>query len=102
MRASVTVSIAAETIGTSSTIVRVKRVAVETAQHHYSQAIATAERALAIYGNTKGGLIQSQLGMRFWRAFSLFELHRDDEALREVLDIEPKYRALFPRGALGP
>jgi serine/threonine-protein kinase len=77
------------------------RVAVETAEHRYEQAIATAERALSIYANTKAGLIQSQLGMRFWRAFGLFELHRDDEALREVLDIEPKYMALFPRGALG-
>jgi hypothetical protein len=29
-------------------------------------------------------------------------LHRDAEALQEVLDIEPKYRALFPRGGLAP
>jgi hypothetical protein len=45
-------------------------------------------------------MIQAQFGTRYWRALALFELHRDDEALKEVLDIEPKYGTLFPRGGL--
>jgi len=76
-------------------------VAVLAAEHRYAEVISTADRALEIYRQGKGGMIQAQFGTRYWRALALFELHRDDEALKEVLDIEPKYRALFPRGALG-
>jgi tetratricopeptide (TPR) repeat protein len=77
------------------------QVAVQAAEHQYAQVISTADRALEIYQQSKGGMIQAQFGTRYWRALALFELHRDAEALREVLDIEPKYHALFPHGALG-
>ncbi len=76
------------------------RVVVEATQHRYEQAVATADRTLAIYRQVKGGMIQAQLSTRFWRALALHELDRDDEALGEVLDIEPKYAALFPQGGL--
>ena len=78
------------------------QVAVQAAEHQYVQAISTADRALEIYRQSKGGMIQAQFGTRYWRALALLELHRDAEALQEVLDIEPKYRALFPRGGLVP
>ncbi|HEY6984734.1 MAG TPA: tetratricopeptide repeat protein, partial [Rhodanobacteraceae bacterium] len=76
------------------------RVVVEAMQHRYAEAVATADRTLAIYRQAKGGLIQSQLSTRYWRALALHELHRNDEALGEVLDIEPQYAALFPHGRL--
>jgi serine/threonine-protein kinase len=77
-------------------------VAVLAAEHQYAEVITTADRALEIYRQGKGGMIQAQFGTRYWRALALFELHRDDEPLKEVLDIAPKYEALFPRGALTP
>ena len=75
-------------------------VILQVAQHHYEEAIATADEVLAIYKGVNGGMLQSELGTRFERATALFELHKNDDALREVLDIEPKYAALVPGGAL--
>jgi hypothetical protein len=45
-------------------------------------------------------MLQSQLTIRFERAEALFELGRNDEALAEVLAIEPQYAKLFARNAL--
>ncbi len=59
-----------------------------------------SDRALAINRSAKGGMLQSELALRFRRAFALFELQRTDEALTEMLDIEPKYSALFPNADL--
>ncbi len=67
-------------------------------QHRYAEAIATTDRELAIYRTVKGGMIQRELGTRLIRAQALFALERNDEALRELLDIEPKYAAMFPTG----
>ncbi len=75
---------------------------MQAAEHQYAEVIGTADRALEIYRQSKGGMIQAQFGTRYWRALALLELHRDAEALQEVLDIEPKYTALFPRGGLAP
>jgi len=75
-------------------------VIVQVRQHDYAKAIATADRTLAIYRSVKGGMLQSELSTRFRRALALFELQRNDEALAEVLEIEPSYAAMFPRSGL--
>ncbi len=67
-------------------------------QHHYVEAIATTDRVLTIYRTVKGGMVQRELGTRLVRAQALFALERNDEALRELLDIEPKYALMFPTG----
>jgi tetratricopeptide (TPR) repeat protein len=71
---------------------------VQVRQHHDDDAIASADKSLAIYKNVKGGMIQSELSTRFQRAIALFDLKRNDDALHEVSDIEPKYAVLFPQG----
>ncbi|HKE46451.1 MAG TPA: protein kinase [Rhodanobacteraceae bacterium] len=76
------------------------RVAVDVKEHKYAEAVATADRELAIYRGYGGSMLQSELWQRFERAIALFELGRNDEALAEVTDIAPKYAALFPRGDL--
>lgn len=67
-------------------------------EHRNAEAIATADRVLAIYRAAKGGMIQRELGIRLVRAQSLFALGRDDEALQDLSMIEPKYAAMFPTG----
>ncbi|MEO8998453.1 MAG: serine/threonine-protein kinase [Rhodanobacter sp.] len=67
-------------------------------QHRYAEAIATTDRVLAIYCSVKGGMIQRELGTRLIRAQALFALNRNAEALTELLDIAPKYVAMFPTG----
>jgi serine/threonine-protein kinase len=67
-------------------------------QHRYAEAIATTDRVLAIYRAARGGMLQSELGTRLIRAQALFALGRNDEALRELLDITPIYMAKFPTG----
>ena len=69
------------------------------AERHYEQALATTDRALSIYRSAKGGMLQAQLATRFFRVDALFELERNDEALAEILEIEPTYAKLFPHGA---
>jgi len=66
----------------------------------YAAAVATADRVLAIYSEAKGGMLQSQLTIRFERAEALFALGRNDEALAEMLAIEPQYATLFPKNPL--
>jgi len=70
------------------------------ASSRYPQALRTTDQALSIYRSANGGMLQAQLATRFSRAQALFGLERNDEALREVLDVEPSYTALFPDGAL--
>ena len=67
-------------------------------EHRYNDAIATADRVLAIYRTAKGGMIQRELGTRLVRAHALFALRRNPEALAELLDIAPKYASMFPTG----
>ena len=76
------------------------RLIVQLTGGDFAAAVATADRVLATYGEAKGGMLQSQLTIRFERAEALFELGRNDEALAEVLAIEPEYAKLFPRNAL--
>jgi serine/threonine-protein kinase len=76
------------------------RIVVEMKRARYADALATADRVLAINRGAKGGMLQSELGIRFQRAQALFELGRNDEALDEVLAIEPSYTKLFPRNGL--
>jgi serine/threonine-protein kinase len=68
------------------------------AEHYYEQALATTDRVLSINRAAKGGMLQAQLATRFLRAEALFELERNDEALAEILEIEPTYAKLFPHG----
>ena len=67
-------------------------------QHRYAEAIVTSNRVLAIYRTVKGGMIQRELGTRLVRAQALFALGRNAEALVDLLDIAPKYAAMFPTG----
>jgi serine/threonine-protein kinase len=67
-------------------------------EHRYAEAIATADRVLAIYRTVKGGMIQRELLTRLVRAQALFALGRNAEALTELLDIGPKYAAILPTG----
>jgi serine/threonine-protein kinase len=71
------------------------RVVVENAQAHYADAIAAADRALAIGRATRGGMLQAELGIRYRRAFALSGLGRDDEAIAGLADVLPKYDAAF-------
>jgi serine/threonine-protein kinase len=71
-------------------------VELEVLQHRYKEAIASADQALAISKSLKGGMIQADLDIRYWRARALFALDRRDEALSEILDVEPKFASLFP------
>jgi serine/threonine-protein kinase len=73
-------------------------VTVQTKQHNYDQAIASADRVLAINKTVKGGMVQVDLDTRYWRARALSGLGRNDEALGEILDVEPKFASLFPKG----
>lgn len=72
--------------------------AVQIAKHDNERALATADRTLAIYQAAKGGSIQENLTTRFYRAQALFELGQNDEAVQELLEVEPKYSNLFPNG----
>jgi len=76
------------------------RLIVQLTGGDYAAAVATADRVLATYGEAKGGMLQAQLTIRFQRAEALFELGRNDEALAEVLAIEPLYAKLFARNSL--
>ncbi|MFI4969168.1 MAG: protein kinase [Lysobacterales bacterium] len=73
--------------------------AAQIAERRYAQALATTDRSLSIYRAAKGGMLQTQLAARFVRAEALFELERNDEALPEIVAIEPTYARLFPHGA---
>jgi len=69
---------------------------IQLAKGEFAGAIVTADRALAIRSGAKGGMLQADLATRFGRAKALFELHRNVEALAELLDIEPMFSRLFP------
>lgn len=69
-------------------------------RRRYADALVTTDRVLQIYHAVKGGMIQRELGTRLIRAQALYALGRNDEALREILQIEPKYSAMFPVGGL--
>ena len=71
---------------------------VEVGEGQYEAAIASAERVLQISRSVQGGMVQADLDTRYWRARALFALGRNDEALAEMLDVEPKYTDLFPTG----
>jgi serine/threonine-protein kinase len=73
-------------------------VVVQNSEQHYTDALATADRILAINVGGKGSMIQAQLATRFHRAEALFALDRNADALAEILQVEPKYAQLFPRG----
>lgn len=76
---------------------------VQVKQGKYEDAIASTERVLAISKSVKGGMIQSDLDTRYWRARALFGLKRNNEALSEILEVEHTYSSLFPnaRGRFG-
>ncbi len=75
------------------------RVTVQVDEGKYDAAIASADRVLDISKSVKGGMVQSDLDTRYWRARALFGLGRYDEAAAEMLDVEPKYAELFPAGS---
>ena len=67
-------------------------------EHDYEKAVSTADQVLTIRAHAKGGMLLIDLTTRFYRAKALSELHRNDEALKEILEIEPRYAASFPDG----
>ncbi len=71
---------------------------IQVVEHRYAEALETADSVLAINGKYKGGMIQSDLSTRFYRATALFHLDRNIEALNEMLRIEPQYSTMFPSG----
>ncbi|HEX5122166.1 MAG TPA: tetratricopeptide repeat protein, partial [Rhodanobacteraceae bacterium] len=75
------------------------RVTVAVNEGRYDAAIADADRVLEIGKSVKGGMLQSDLDTRYWRARALFGSKRYDEAVAEMLDVEPKYARLFPGGS---
>jgi tetratricopeptide (TPR) repeat protein/tRNA A-37 threonylcarbamoyl transferase component Bud32 len=75
------------------------RVTVEVNEGKYDAAIASADRVLEIGKSVKGGMVQSDLDTRYWRARALFGLGRHDDAVAEMLEVEPKYAELFPAGS---
>ena len=64
----------------------------------YEAAIASADQVLAINRQVKGGMLQSELYTRYWRAAALFALKRIEAASSEILEIEPRYAAIAPKG----
>ena len=64
----------------------------------FAAAVGSADRVLAINKNVKGAMLQTELTTRYWRASALFALKRVDEAVAEILDIEPRYAAIAPKG----
>jgi serine/threonine protein kinase len=92
-------ALAAQTDGTTSAgygFTLKVLVELQVLQHRYNEAIASADQALAISKSLKGGMIQADLDIRYWRARALFALDRRDEALSEIIDVEPKFASLFP------
>jgi serine/threonine-protein kinase len=75
------------------------RVTVEVNEGKYDAAIASANRVLEIGKSVKGGMVQADLDTRYWRARALFGLGRNDDAVAEMLEVEPKYAELFPTGS---
>jgi len=69
---------------------------IQLARRDFAKAVATADRILEIRASARGGMLQADFATRFNRAKALFELERNDEALAEFADIEPKYSTLFP------
>jgi tetratricopeptide (TPR) repeat protein len=74
-------------------------VIVQVQERKYEAAIASADRVLAIDKSVKGGMVQADLKIRYWRAEALFALERDAEALSEITDVETQYAASFPKAA---
>ncbi len=75
------------------------RVTVAVNEGRYDAAIANADRVLEIGKSVKGNMVQMDLDTRYWRARALFGLGRYDDAVAEMLDVEPKYAELVPAGA---
>jgi serine/threonine-protein kinase len=75
------------------------RVTVEVDEGKYDAAIASADRVLEIGKSVKGNMVQADLDTRYWRARALFGLGRYDDAVAEMLDVEPRYAGLFPQGS---
>lgn len=73
---------------------------VQISRHDYRSALATADRILEIRSKVAGGMLQADLSTRFRRAQALFEIERNDEALAELVAIEPRYASLVPKGDL--
>jgi tetratricopeptide (TPR) repeat protein/tRNA A-37 threonylcarbamoyl transferase component Bud32 len=71
---------------------------LQLARKQYAETLETTYRVLAIYRTVKGGMIQRELGTRLIRAQALYGLGRNSEVLRDILQIEPKYEAMFPTG----
>jgi eukaryotic-like serine/threonine-protein kinase len=76
-------------------------VEIQCAAGDFKSAIETADRALAINSNAHGAmLLQANLEIRFYRAKSFLEMHRDDEALSEITAVESSYAEHFPNAGL--
>jgi len=71
-------------------------VCIQIAEGGYAEAVATADRILALRASAGGGLVQADLLTRFNRARALYELQRNDESLAELIVVEPAYSKLFP------
>ncbi|MFT3791938.1 MAG: serine/threonine-protein kinase [Rudaea sp.] len=70
-------------------------VVVQVQEGKYEAAIASADRVLAIDKSVKGGMLQTDLQVRYWRAKALSGMERDAEALSEVIEAERQYAASF-------
>ncbi|HEX3895431.1 MAG TPA: tetratricopeptide repeat protein, partial [Rudaea sp.] len=75
-------------------------IVVQLSQQQYKDALATADSVLELRKKLNGGMLQTALSTRFYRAEALLALDRVDDALKELLDIEGEYARLLPHGEL--
>jgi tetratricopeptide (TPR) repeat protein len=75
-------------------------IVVQLSQQQYKDALATADSILELRKKLNGGMLQTALSTRFYRAEALLALDRADDALTELLDVEGEYTRLLPHGEL--
>ena len=71
---------------------------VQLRQGDFPATLGTADQALNLYGGSSDSMLQERLQTRLIRAEALLGLHRNSEALSELLQIEPAYASHFPTG----
>lgn len=71
---------------------------VQLRQGDFPATLGTADQALNLYGGSSDSMLQENLQTRLIRAEALLGLHRNSEALSELLQIEPAYASHFPTG----
>lgn len=76
------------------------RVDIQLRRHRYDDAVRTADNVLAINAPFGGSRRQAELSTRFDRMKALLALHRTSEAVAEIVEIEPQYASIAPKGPL--